>query len=83
MAWLALSDAMLSKNTRPYDPSLLATEQRLLANVRDLFASNTLSANRAQELINDVASASPGLRSFAKMKRSRKANISRTLKKNF
>lgn len=83
VAWLLLAEAMLNKNKRPYDPSSLASEQRLFANLRDLYASNTVSAQRAQEIVNDVASAAPGLRSFGKLKNNKKANVARTLRNKF
>lgn len=73
---------MLSKNKRPYDASSLGAEQRLLANVRDLFASNTVSAERSQELINDVADVAP-LRAFRKLKKTSKGNVARALKTKF
>jgi len=52
VGWPAI---MLSKNKRPYDPGPLDAEQRLVANVENLFATNTLSARRSQELLNDIA----------------------------
>ena len=82
MMYLFASEAMLAKNKRPYDASSLGPEQRLMANVRDLFASNTLSAQRSQEVLNDVANAT-ALRSFKKMKKESKGNVSRNLKKKF
>ena len=48
---------MLSKNRLPYDPQSLPPARRLRANVRDLFATNTLSGIRSQGLINDMYSA--------------------------
>ena len=54
---LALLSPMHSKNARPYDPAALPPQQRLRANVQDLFAGNQLSGKRAQELINDIAAA--------------------------
>ena len=82
VTYLFISEAMLAKNKRPYDPSSLGAEERLLANVRDLYASNTLSAERSQEILNDISNAT-ALRSFRKMKKTSKGNTSRTLKKKF
>lgn len=45
---------MLSKTKRPYDAESLPPGKRLRANVQDLFASNTLSGRRIQEIINDA-----------------------------
>ena len=47
---------MLSKRPRPYDERL-AAPKRLAANVRSMFARNTLSARHTQTLINDMKSA--------------------------
>lgn len=58
---------MLSKNKRPYDPEELPRGQRRLrANVRDMAASNMVSASRMQEFINDMADA--GLGEFTSMR---------------
>ena len=51
------SSAMLSKRPKPYDERL-AAPKRLAANVRGMFARNTVSARQTQTLINDMASAS-------------------------
>ena len=48
---------MLSKRPRPYSDDVPAPK-RLAANVRNLYASNVVSANRTQMLVNDMASAS-------------------------
>ena len=40
---------MLSKNARPYDPEALPPQQRLRANISDLYASNEISARRTQD----------------------------------
>ena len=45
---------MMRKGMRIYDPDRLNAEERHRANVIDLFASNTVSAKRAQELIDDA-----------------------------
>ena len=83
VAFLFVSDAMLAKTKRPYDPSALRGEPKLLANVRDLFASNTVSAKRSQELINDVSSAAGSLRSFKRLRNDKNSNVARTLKNKF
>ena len=45
------SKRMLSKRQRPYDESELPAANRLRANIRDMFASNTLPASRVQSLL--------------------------------
>ena len=47
---------MLSKRPRPYDDDVPAAK-RLAANVRDLYAMNTVSCRRTQMLINDMHAA--------------------------
>ena len=42
---------MLSKRQRPYDESELPAACGLRANIRDIFASNTLPASRVQSLL--------------------------------
>ena len=51
------SQRMLSKRQRPYDESELPAANRLRANIRDIFASNTLPASRVQSLLNDASDA--------------------------
>ena len=45
---------MLRKGMRIYDPNKLDAEERHRANIVDLYASNTVSAKRSQELIDDA-----------------------------
>ena len=72
---------MLSKRKRPYDPDSLPPSQRLRANLGDIVSSNTLSARRTQEIINDVADA--GVSSFRSLKRKLDTNVSRNLRRIF
>ena len=53
--WPPLEEAMLSKHHRAYVPSETSAAKRLRLNVSDLFASNTVTGKRSQELINDAA----------------------------
>ena len=46
---------MFSKTARPYDASAVPPAKRLRRNLVDLYASNELSATRAQELMDDAA----------------------------
>ena len=46
---------MLSNKKRPYDEKALPPGKRLRANIQDLMASNVLSAQRTQSMINDAA----------------------------
>jgi hypothetical protein len=46
--------AMFSKKKRSYEPSELPPSKRLRANLQDAFASNQLSGQRTQEIINDI-----------------------------
>ena len=48
---------MFSKTARPCDASAVPPAKRLRRNLVDLYASNELSATRAQELIDDAADA--------------------------
>ena len=48
---------MMAKNQKTYDPSRLSAQERLRANVMDLFAQNVLSGKRVQELCNDASAA--------------------------
>ena len=48
---------MLSKTKRPYDPEELPPDKRLRKNLEDLYASNIISASRAQELVGAAAAA--------------------------
>lgn len=48
---------MFGKRTLPYNPDSLPPARRLRANIRELFASNTLSGTRVQSLVNDMADA--------------------------
>ena len=72
---------MLSKNKRPYDPDELPPPARLRRNVEDLFLSNTVSANRAQELLNDISDV--GMRDFSRLRNPLGKNNSRRLKTKF
>ncbi len=45
----------MSRKRRPYDPDSLPPAQRLRANLRDLYASNEISGQRAGELVADEA----------------------------
>ncbi len=45
---------MMAKNAKSYDPSRMCPEERLRANMVDLFSQNLLSGQRAQELIDDA-----------------------------
>ena len=58
MLWrLWLCSAMLHKTKRPYDATVMGPGQRLHANLRDLYASNTIPASRTAELFDDAAAA--------------------------
>ena len=46
---------MQSKHERAYDPAETSAAKRLRLNVSDLFASNTVTGKRTQELLNDAA----------------------------
>ena len=70
---------MLSKRKRPYDADSLPPEQRLRANLADVYSSNTLSASRTQEIINVVADA--GVSTFASLKRKVGPNTARDLRR--
>ena len=48
---------MFSKTARPYDASAVPPAKRLRRNLVDLYASNEMSATRAQELVDDAADA--------------------------
>ena len=72
---------MLSKKKRPYDASSLPPEAKLQRNVRDLFGSNALPAQRIQSLVNDIADVS--VPSFQGLKRTLGTNICRNLRRTF
>ena len=46
---------MQSKHERAYVPEETSAAKRLRLNVTDLFASNTVTGKRTQELLNDAA----------------------------
>ena len=48
---------MQSKHERAYNPAETSAAKRLRLNVSDLFASNTVTGKRTQELLNDAANA--------------------------
>jgi hypothetical protein len=48
---------MMAKNRKNYDPSHMDAEERLRANMCDLYSQNLLSGKRAQELMDDAYSA--------------------------
>ena len=52
---LSVCSAMLAKNKRPYDPTVLPPAQRLRRNTQDIVADNLLSTARSNELLRDVA----------------------------
>ena len=52
---LSVCSAMLAKNKRPYDPTVLPPAQRLRRNIQDIVADNLLSNARSNELLRDVA----------------------------
>lgn len=70
---------MLSKNKRPYDPNELPPDKRLKSNLTDLWASNTISSSRTQEIFNDVADA--GVQHFHHLKRPLDTNCARNLRR--
>ena len=45
---------MMAKNRKTYDPTTMNAEERLRANMVDLFSQNLLSGHRAQELMDDA-----------------------------
>ena len=72
---------MLHKTRRSYDPAVLPADERLTRNIVDLWATNTLSAARAQEMLDDAAAANvPASRKY-KSKTKNKKNIARGLKR--
>lgn len=72
---------MLSKRRRPYVPAALPPAHRARANMKDLFANNEISGQRAQELINDFAAA--GAQGFRSLTSRDKRNAARRLKDKF
>ena len=72
---------MFSNRNRLYDLAALQPEARLLANVRDFCSANAVPANRAQEVINDIADV--GVRSFKHFKRKGDSNSARFLRARF
>ena len=52
---LYVCSAMLAKNKRPYDATLLPPAQRLRRNTQDIVGDNLLSNDRAGELLSDIA----------------------------
>ena len=73
---------MFSKQKRAYDPGALPAAQRLKRNYMDLWATNTISAEKAQELIDDAAQC--GVRSCRPLQRRQphnKSNVTRNLVK--
>ena len=80
-AWKC-SSMSFSKRPAPYDEDTPATK-RLCANVRDLYATNTISARRTQSFINDMHDASvrhvPGPRQSLDPKRG--GNLAKHIRK--
>ena len=73
---------MLSKRARPYDRDAVPKGGKLLANIKDLWASNEVSAKRAQTMVNDAHD--DGLASLRHQVRDEASkNISRTLRRAF
>ena len=74
--------AMLHKTQRAYDPSEYPADKRLKMNIIDLYATNTVSAARTQELLNDAADA--GVRPCRRLRRKQRGcekNVARDLKR--
>ena len=75
---------MLSKRGKPYNPNASAASRRLGLNVRNLFASNTVSASQAQELFNDAEAAGVERHNLPTRSRDMKGtNLARDLRKSF
>ena len=74
---------MLSKRGKPYNPNAVAARRRLGLNVRNLFASNTVSARQAQELFNDAEAAGVEGHNLPTRSRDMKSkNLARDLRKS-
>ena len=84
-SWLCLLQCvlvspMLHKTKRSYDPAVLPPDERLARNIVDLWATNTVSAARAQEMLDDAASANVTAAKRYKSRTRNKKNIARGLK---
>jgi hypothetical protein len=72
---------MQSKHSRAYSSKDLPPSKRLRQNIADLYASNQLSANRAQELFEDAAAAGAADCRILTRRPATKKNIARDLRR--
>ena len=76
-----LVSSMLHKTKRSYDPAVLPADERLTRNIVDLWATNTVSASRAQEMLDDAGQANVSAAKKYKSKTKNAKNVARGLKR--